>query len=354
MLGYQLRCYFATVRWTAAVCIVILSWFSSSCYSAPPAAGEIYRLLILDSQEGNPYDEIRAALLAALAQQGYVENQNLNVKLQVIGNDRTQGERLLVEELKNRYDVIYVGGTVATIAAKNVLLGKSQSVVFAAPTDPVGIGVIRDFNSPPFANFTGVCYPVPPKARLKFIKQLLPKAKTLGLIYADMPQSRSYNKWVQDLITNDPEFKGINIIVRSVPLVTGEAGDIKMAEAAIPLIRELDPQVDAFIKPNDQLGTRRTLAEVIYKTATKPLIGIVKDDVMGQWGATAVVYPSHVSIGGQAARMIKELFQGRQIADITPEWPKQYGFAIDLPKAKKFQLTVPVEILQLSGDNIVK
>jgi len=335
------------------VCCAVMAPISASFAQG---AAKVHSLLILDSQKGNPYDEVRAALAQALQGHGYVEGKNLRTTLQVTGNDAKEGARILRDELKaNRYDVILVGGTVATIAAKNLLLGDlKQRVVFASPTDPVGIGVIKDFNSKPFANFTGVCYPVPPKARLKFIKQLLPKARTLGLIYADMPQSHSYNQWLKELLAKDPEFKGLKVIFRPVPLVTGENGDRLMAEAAIPLIRELDPQVDAFIKPNDQMGTRRQFAEVVYQTASKPLIGITKDDVMGDWGATAVVYPSHTSIGEQAARMVKALFQGKSIADIKPEWPKKYGFAVDLPKAKQFQITVPVEILQLAGDNIVK
>ena len=318
--------------------------------------GRVFKLLILDSQSGNPYDEVRAALAGALKSHGYQEGGNLRTRLRVAGNDVKAGERVLREELKkDRYDVIFVGGTIATISAKNLLLGDmSQRVVFGSPTDPVGIGVIRDFTSKPFANFTGICYPVPPAARLKFIKRLLPGARTFGLIYADMPQSVSYNQWLQNLIATDAEFKDLRIVFRAVPLITGEDGDKLMVQSAIPLIRELDAQVDAFIKPNDQMGTRRRFAETVYKTASKPLIGITKEDVMGHWGSTAVIYPSHASIGEQAARMIKELFEGKNIADITPEWPKKYGFAVDLPKTKQFKITVPVELLQLSGDNIVR
>lgn len=333
----------------------LLAWTGTLACMAQPNAG-MFKLLILDSQKGNPYDEVRSALANALKAHGYVEGGNLRTTLRVTGNDAREGERILRAEIRNdRYDVIFVGGTAATISAKNVLLGDmSQRVVFAAPTDPIGIGVIKDFTSRPFANFTGVCYPVPPRARLKFVKRLLPNARTLGLIHADMPQSHSYNKWLEDLMVRDPEFKGWKIIFRAVPLITGENGDRLMAETAIPHIRELDRQVDAFIKPNDQLGTRRLFAEMVYKTATKPLIGITKDDVMARWGATAVIYPSHASIGEQAARMIGKLFEGQNVADIPPEWPRTYGFAIDLAKTRRFAITVPVELLQLAGDNIVK
>lgn len=319
-------------------------------------SGKHFKLLILDSQQGNPYDEVRSALASTLTGYGYIEGRNLHTTLRVTGNDAKKGELILREELrKNRYDVIFAGGTAATISAKSVLLGDmSQRVVFASPTDPVGIGVIKDFSSKPFANFTGVSYPVPPKARLKFIKRLLPDARTFGLIYADMPQSKSYNKWMEDLISGDPEFRGLKILFRPVPLITGENGDKLMAEAALPHIRELDRKVDAFIKPNDQLGTRRQFAELVYETATKPLIGITRSDVMGHWGSTAVIYPSHASIGEQAARMIRHLFEGGNVADLTPEWPRKYGFAVDLRKARQFNITVPVELLQLAGENIVK
>ena len=324
-----------------------------ACAAAPVPA---YRLLILDSQRGNPYDEIRKAMTRSLELYGFVEGKNLLITIQITGNDVKLGETLLKRELaRQRYDAIYTGGTSATISAKNAVYGDMQhKVIFAAPTDPVGIGVIKSFSGPPEANFSGVCYPVPVKARLRFIKQIMPQARTFGLIYADMPQSHSYVEWVQQLLEFDPEFKHFTVIFRKVPLVTGEHGDQLMAEAAARHVRAIDASVDAFIKPNDQMGTRRYFSEMVYKTASKPLIGLVRDDVMGQWGATAVVYPSHQSIGKQAAHMIKDVLQGRPIAEILPEWPKEYGFAVDLRKTSQFGVSVPLEILQIAGENIVK
>lgn len=315
-----------------------------------------FQLLILDSQQGNPYDEVRAALANSLQKDGYVEGKNLETTLQFMGNDVSAGEGILKRELqRHHYDVIFVGGTAATIAAKHVLYGNMQQpVVFGSPTDPVGIGVITGFTSRPVANFTGVCYPVPIKARFRFIKQLMPDARTFAMIHADMPQSHSYVRWMRDLLEHDPEFKHLKVIFRSVPLVTGENGDRQMAEAAAKHVKALDASVDAFIKPVDQMGTRRNFSEMVHNTATKPLIGVVKDDVMGRWGATAVVYASHQSIGKQAGRMIRELFEGKKVADISPEWPKEYGFAVDLPKTRQFGISVPVEILQMSGENIIK
>lgn len=347
----------SAVFWLIVVSIAALTVLPSPALSAGGSASHpsgTFKLLILDSQKGNPYDEVRASLLTTLARYGYREGKNLTTTIMYSGNDVKEGERILNHELKNSFDVIFVGGTAATLSARNALHGKPQRVVFGSPTDPVGIGVIRDFNSRPVANFTGVCYPVPVKTRLKFLRRLMPKAKTFGLIYADMPQSHSYNKWIENLLKNDPEFKDIKVIFRPVPLVTGEDGDRAMAASSKRHIQELDPKVDAYIKPCDQMGTRSNFAAMVYATSRKPLIGLVKDDVMGKWGATATIYPSHESIGNQAARMIKELFEGKRVSDIVPEWPRKYGVAVDLRKAKQFGIDVPVEVLQMAGENIVR
>jgi putative ABC transport system substrate-binding protein len=338
---------------SARLLFLLLACWSVTALAAPEA-GRTYRLLILDSQLGNPYDEVRQALLTQLAQYGYRQGENLAISLHSAGNDLATGQAVLQDNLDKAHDVIFVGGTVATLAARKVLYGQRVPVVFGSPTDPVGIGVIDAFDQPPKANFTGVCYPVPVRARMLFIRQLLPEAKTFGLIYADMPQSHSYNRWLRELLANDPLFRDSNILFRSLPLITGENGDKRMAQQAIPLIRELDSQVDAFIKPNDQLGTRRHFAQVVAEHASKPLIGITKNDVMAHWGATAVVYPSHSSIGRQAADMIRDLFEGKSIADIPPQWPTLFGYAVDLRKTIQFGIKVPVGILQLSGENIVK
>ncbi len=347
-------------NWMKNFLILGLSFFaliSFQLHAAQPSENDkkTYRLLILDSQKGSPYDEIRAALIKTLEAGGYSNGKNLQIKAMVIGNDVKEGERILNEEVKSNYNVIYVGGTVATMSAKNVLFGKNdQHVVFAGVVDPVGVGVIKNFTSKPEANFTGVSVPLPVKSRLRFVKQLMPKVKTFGFIHADMPQSVSYNHWIQDLISSDPEFKDMKIIFRAVPLIKGEDGDRLMAESAMNHVKELDPIVDAYIKSYDQLGARKNFSEMFYANSKRPLIGTVKDDVMGRWGATAVIYPIGDSTGEQAGTMIKTLFQGGKIADITPEWPKKFGFAVDLPKTRQFDIKVPVEILQLAGENIIK
>jgi putative tryptophan/tyrosine transport system substrate-binding protein len=52
--------------------------------------------------------------------------------------------------------------------------------------------------------------------------------------------------------------------------------------------------------------------------------------------------------------MIKDLFEGKKVSDIVPEWPHKFGVAVDLKKAKRFGIDIPVELLQMAGENIVR
>lgn len=224
--------------------------------------------------------------------------------------------------------------------------------MFGSVTDPVGEGVIDDFTHPPKANFTGICHPVKVEDRFQFILDLLPHAKTLGLIYADMPQSRSYNAWVRSMVRTPP-FQHLTVLFRQVEFVKSEGGHKRMALLAKQHVLELNDQVDAFVAPNDQMGGQQPFAAMVFRHASKPLIGLNRPDVMEAWGATASMYPSFVWAGKKAGQMIHALLEGQSIQTLIPVWPRT-GIALDLHKAEHFGLTISSEMLQRAGNNVRK
>jgi len=314
-----------------------------------------YNLLMMDSQSGEPYKTAREALLKRLASLGYHENKNLHLTYHSVGNDQQQGETLLTQALaKQKYDAVFVNGTVMTLAAKKVAFNTEQPFIYTCVTDPVGLGVIDNFYQAPKANFTGVSYPVPVKSRLRFVTRLFPDVKTIGVIHADMPQSHSYNKWLKELLATNESFQSIKIIFRSVPLLKGEEGSKKMAESAIQHVKELNSKVDLFLSPNDQMGVSPFFPKMVYQYATKPLVGLTLKDVMEKRGATISIYPSQKSAGYQAANMLNRLFSGESFRSLHPEWPHENGFAFDLSKTKQFNIAIPIDMIELAGKNIVK
>jgi hypothetical protein len=71
-------------RVTLLFCLIGL--LSIDLAQAAPEPGRDYHLLLLDSQAGSPYEEIRIAMLDTLAEFGY-RAENLHLTQQSSGND---------------------------------------------------------------------------------------------------------------------------------------------------------------------------------------------------------------------------------------------------------------------------
>jgi len=337
--------------------VILVALFSAVCENREACCEtKQHKILIVVSEEGEPYQSVIAAMTSELSKMGYEKDKNLAVTYYSLDHYEGRAKRILENEAKVRYDLIAVFGTVATIAFKDLILDHPdyEKVVFSAVTDPVGVGVIEDFSHPPRHNFTGVAFPVPVRDRFRFIRRMMPNARKIGLIYADMPQSHSYNQWVRDLLKNDPEFKDYEILFREVIFAKSKGGMIRMGEESVKHIKELDPKVDLFLSANDQLALQPFFPKNVYEFATKPLVGVGRHDVMEKRGATMGIFPENDGIGRQTANIIRRLLAGASVKEVIPEEVKEFGIAFDREKIRKFGIEIPDDLLKQAGNNVVQ
>lgn len=343
------------IQWVALFLAVFPSLTTPVLTGTAWCGTERRSILVVVSEEGEPYRSVIGAMTADLADKGYVKDDNLTIQYHSLDHYEGRAKRVLEQEAKATHDLVAVFGTIATIAFKELLLDnpKYPKVVFSTITDPVGVGVIDGFSSAPKANFTGVAYPVPIKERFAFIRKLMPKARKIGLIYADMPQSHSYNQWIRDFLKTDPEFKDYEVLFREVPFVKSKGGMIRMGEESLKHIRELDSQVDLFLSANDQLGLQPFFPKNVHETATKPLVGVGRHDVMERRGAAMCIYPVPEGIGRQTAAIVKRLLDGASVKEVLPEETKEFGIAFDMDEIRRFGIVIPPDLLEKAGNNIV-
>ena len=328
---------------------VLTLLLSSLLHSAD--APSVPAILIIDSQDAEPYKTVRLAMLEELARLGFQEGSTLKVSYQSLGHYPGRAHNIWRTQ-SHALDAIVLNGTLAVRSFKPLLLNGGHQVIFTTITDPVGEGVILNFNTPPLYNFTGISYPVKVEKRLRFIKRVFPNAKKIGLIYADMPQSRSYKIWLMAALKL-AEFNDLEILFREVEFVKSEGGHKRMTMLAKSHVLELNSKVDLFMSPNDQMGAQAPFANMVYQHASKPLLGLGRKDVMEYWGATAAIYPDLKNTGKQAASMVIKLLEGTPIKDIPPIWPAT-GIAIDIKKAKRFNVTISKEVLEAAENNVVR
>ncbi len=305
------------------------------------------KILMIDSQSGDPYQTVRESMLRELGKRGYNESSGLNYEYYSLSHYRGAARNLWNHRIqKTDYDLIFLTGTLACKSFKEIAWQSDKhKFIFAAVTDPVGLGLISDYGKTPPANFTGVAFHLPVNVRMDFVRELIPDVKHIGIVHADMSQAHSYRKWLEEVLKQD-HWKGVTLHYRQVDFIPSEGGHRRMAQMAKKHIEELDPIVDVFLSPSDQMGAQSPFARMVSKVATKPLIGMGKQDVVDGWGATASIYPDEKAIGEQAAALIERIFQGESLTDILPERAKHFGMVIDREKADRFNLKISEELKQ--------
>ncbi|MBN2655602.1 MAG: hypothetical protein JXR86_00975 [Spirochaetales bacterium] len=312
-----------------------------------------FDLLIIDSQTANPYTPVRESMVEELARRGFVEGESLNIKIWSLGNQEGMAKRAWLREKENDYDLIFLNGTVAATQFGNFALDDFRyKFLFGAVTDPVGLGLVKDFTSLPASNFTGVAYPVQVRERLRFIMDILPEAKDIGFIYADMSQSRSYRLWLDEILQEE-EFSSLQFHYRIVEFVQSEAGHVRMAMLSEKHIKELNPIVDLFLCPNDQMGVQPEYARTVHRLSEKPLIGLGEKDVMEEWGAVMSIYPDLNQMGIQLATMAEKIFNGTSVQEIKPQWPRT-GMAFNLKEAERLGIKIPASYIEMAGNKVIR
>ena len=326
---------------------LIISILFCGMVSAEPTK----KLLILDSQSGEPYAPARIAMLQELEAQGFVAGRNIEINRFNAQNREGLAKRILMDEADKNYDVFFINGTVANKSAYNFGYNNPKyKFVFCSITDPVGVGLVEKLNAPTNSNFTGISYPVSVETRLRFLKEALPDAKKVGFIYADMPQSHSYIGWLKDALKK-PEFSDLEIKYREITFVEGDKGHLRMAKLAKRHVIELDPVVDVFLTPSDQFGTKKSFARVVSDNSKKPLMGLSKKELEEDWGAHFGVYMVQSLSGKQAGKMIVRLLKGESIKTIIPTNPSgEYG--INMKRSKAIGVKYPKSVLEKAGKNI--
>ena len=142
--------------------------------SAMPVVGFLRSASAADSAH------IVKAFRQGLQEAGFVERQNVAIEFRWADNDL---DRLpaLVEELTRLPVAVIVANTPSALAAE---AAKTKiPIVFASGGDPIREGLVTSLNRPG-GNVTGVSYMFSALAtkRLSLLRQLVPKAATIGLL----------------------------------------------------------------------------------------------------------------------------------------------------------------------------
>ena len=127
-------------------------------------------------------DNCREGFLAGLAEEGIVEGENLTVEF--INAQADPGTAALAADtfVSKKVDLICAVATTSAMTAYNATMNTDIPVIYTAVTDPVDAGLANE-DGTSIGNVTGTSDALAVSEQLKMIREILPEATKVGIIY---------------------------------------------------------------------------------------------------------------------------------------------------------------------------
>lgn len=309
--------------------LLTVAFFTSSNETAPTKDSKpMVGILQLTSHPA--LDLIYQGTVDALNEAGYIDGETMTLDFQNAQGDQSNLNSMSARFVSRGADVM-VG--IATPSAQ-ALANSSQEIpiVLGAVTDPEGSGLVKS-NATPGGNITGVSDLTPIKEQFALIKEILPEAQTIGILYS----SSEDNSIVQaDQAIEIAREMGLDTQVMTV----SSTNDVSQVGAT------LASQVDAIWIPTD--NTVASAMNTLVSAADSNGISIFPAvDTMVEEGGLATVGLDQYELGRLTGEMVVAILNGESEPATTPiQYLDQGKVIINEEKAKQLGITIPTQLLE--------
>lgn len=208
---------------------------------------------------------------------------------------------------------------------------KSIPVVFTAVTDPVGAKLVPNPEHPG-GNVTGMSDLSPIGLHLDLIKEIMPKATHLGVIYNP---GEANSMTLLKLLQKEAPGRGLSLVGAPAP----RSADVLAAA------QSLVGDVDAIYVPTD--NTVVTALEAIVKVGTDNQLPVFAGDTDSvPRGAIAALGFNYYDLGRQTGKIVARVLGGEKPGDLPVESVKTTQLFVNPGAAKAMGITLPDPVIK--------
>ncbi len=290
---------------------------------------DVFRIGISQFITHQSLDATREGFVDELAKQGYIEGKNIEIDLQ-----NAQGEqrnlKTISQQLAESSDVVLAIATPSAQSLANTT--QTTPVIFSAVTDPVSAKLVES-REHPGGNVTGTSDQSSDaiSTQINLIKKVLPKAKTIGILYT---QSESNSVVQKDEAKRLLEEKGFTVVEKTIL----DSNNVKAAAES------LMAEVDMVFVPTDNIisSTMETVKQVSIKHKVPVFGGSTEMIAVGGLYNYGTNYEE---LGRQTARMLIRVLKGEKPENIAVELPEK----LELHTNKEMADALGIDISKLEG-----
>ena len=303
--------------------------FSSFLFACSHKDSDVKTIGVLQYMEHDALDAAYEGFIAGLAEEGYIEGENIKIDLKNAQGDLTTAQTIANQYVSDDVDMMFAIATQAVQSAYNAT--KDIPILMTAVTDPVEAGVVKDWNQSG-TNVTGTSDLTPVAKQMELITELVPEAKTVGVIYTTSEvNSEVQVKMAEETASN----LGLQVIRVGVTTVN----DIPQAVASV-----ID-KVDAMYAPTDNLIA--SSMPVLWNACLDKKVPIVAGvDTMVIDGGIATEGIDYYQLGYETGLMAAQVLEGKDPSTMPINTLQNTTLIVNQKNAEAIGLSIPDSILK--------
>ena len=318
-----------TVLLTAAMVTAMTAGCGKSSDSGSDKK-ESYTIGIEQFAEHGALDNCREGFLKGLEDEGIKEGDNLTVKYKNAAADMGTAKQISDSLVSDKVDLVCAIATPSAQSAYNAAMKADIPVIYTAVTDPVA-AELADKDGKPVGEVTGTSDKLPVEEQLKMIREMLPDAKKIGIMYTTSEANS---------VSAIEEYKSL---VKKYDFELVEKGITTTADVSLAA-DDLLSKVDCITNLTDNTVVA-SLPTILDKANEKkiPVFGSEIEQV--KIGCLAAEGIDYIALGKQTGKMAAKVLKGEaEASEQNFETITEPGFYVNNKVAENLGITVPDDL----------
>jgi len=252
------------------------------------------------------------------------------------------------QRIKDKHDIDLIIAMGTWAGQDMAALGAPVPTIVGSTSDPVGSGIIKSDQDSGMDNLFARVQPDRYQRQVRLFHEIVP-FKTLGLVYEDSPEGRTYAAVsAVEQVAKEDNFK---IVSCNAPATNIDATQATLN--AVDCYRKLSTQVDAMYITAQRGLTPDAVTQVadILRQAKVPSFAMLGSDQVRAGLLMSLAQASYSYVGLFYAETIARIFNGAKPRQISQIWVDPAKIAINLATARAIGFDPPVDIL-LAADEV--
>lgn len=299
---------------------------------------KVYVVGISQFAQHGSLENCKEGFIEGLRESGFVEGENLKIEEKNAATDQGTAKQISDTFVADGVDLICGIATPSAQAAYNSAMNTNIPVIYTAVTDPVSAKLAQK-DGMPIGEVTGTSDELPIRQQLELIREILPEAKKIGIMYTTSEANSVSALAIYQELSKE---YGFTIV---------ESGITQTADISLAVDTLLD-EVDCLTNLTDNTVVN-SLPTILDKANKRniPVFGSEIEQV--KLGCLAAEGLDYIELGKQTGKMAAAILKGeKKASEYKYETITQPGLYINMTTAESLDIAIIDELLERAVDVI--